>query len=145
MSILSIVLLVFFVVVAVLLILIVLVQNEEGEGLGGVFAGGSSSAFGSRSGNVLTRITTVLGAIFLVLSLGLALTNRIPGVSGVEAAGQMLINESQGQNWVERELDALEGNAQEAEEPSNPPEFEAADLFRVPDPDLPLQDPDGEQ
>jgi preprotein translocase subunit SecG len=87
MGILSIVLLVFFVIVAILLILLVLIQNEEGDSLGGIFAGGSASAFGSRSGNVVTRATTVLGALFLIISLGLALLNRTSGGTGVVSAG----------------------------------------------------------
>ena len=86
--------LVFFVIVAILLILLVLAQNEEGDSLGGIFAGGSGSAFGSRSGNVLTRATTVLGALFLIISLGLALLNRSPTGSGVEAAGRALSPET---------------------------------------------------
>ena len=90
MGILSVVLLVFFVIVAILLILLVLAQNEEGEGLGGIFAGGSGSAFGSRSGNVMTRATTVLGALFLIISLGLALLHRTPAGSGVERQGMSL-------------------------------------------------------
>ena len=90
MTALGIVLLVFFVVIAVLLILLVLAQGEEGDGLGGLFAGGSGTAFGSRSGNVLTRATTVLGALFLVISLGLALMNRSPAGRGVEGAGRAL-------------------------------------------------------
>ncbi|MDR1566731.1 MAG: preprotein translocase subunit SecG [Treponema sp.] len=98
MSILGIVLLVFFVIVSVLLILLVLAQNEEGDSLGGIFAGGSGSAFGSRSGNVLTRATTVLGALFLIISLGLALVNRSPAGSGVESAGRQLVPES-GADW----------------------------------------------
>jgi preprotein translocase subunit SecG len=101
MSILGIVLLVFFVIVAVLLILLVLAQNEEGESLGGIFAGGSGSAFGSRSGNVLTRATTILGALFLVISLGLALVNRSPAGSGVESAGRQLAPESGAEWWEE--------------------------------------------
>jgi preprotein translocase subunit SecG len=104
MAILSTVLLVFFVIVAILLILLVLVQNEEGDSLGGIFAGGSSSAFGSRSGNVLTRTTTVLGSLFLIISLGLALLNRTPGGTGVEAAARELSTELQSSNWLEEEL-----------------------------------------
>jgi preprotein translocase subunit SecG len=104
MTILSTVLLVFFVIVAILLVLLVLIQNEEGDSLGGIFAGGSSSAFGSRSGNVLTRSTTVLGALFLIISLGLALLNRTPGGTGVEAAGRELSIEAQTTNWLEEEL-----------------------------------------
>jgi preprotein translocase subunit SecG len=119
MSVLSIVLLVFFVIIAVLLILLVLIQNEEGDSLGGIFAGGSGSAFGSRSGNVLTRTTTILGALFLVLSLGLALLNRGPGTSGVEAEGRRLGTEASGANWLDEELNPQteppENSAPEAE------------------------------
>ena len=102
MGILSIILLVFFVMVAILLVLLVLVQTEEGDSLGGIFAGGSGSAFGSRSGNVLTRATTVLGALFLVVSLGLALMNRGPTGSGVEAAGRALMPQT-GVDWFMEE------------------------------------------
>ncbi|MDR2028449.1 MAG: preprotein translocase subunit SecG [Treponema sp.] len=101
MGVLSILLLIFFVIAAILLILLVLIQNEEGDSLGGIFAGGSSSAFGSRSGNVLTRATSLLGAIFLVLSLGLALINRTPGGTGVEAAGRQLSPEASSDWWQE--------------------------------------------
>ena len=104
MGILSTVLLVFFVIVAILLILLVLIQTEEGDSLGGIFTGGSSSAFGSRSGNVLTRTTTVLGALFLVVSLGLALLNRTSGGTGVEAAARELSGETATSNWLEEEL-----------------------------------------
>ncbi|MDR2259007.1 MAG: preprotein translocase subunit SecG [Treponema sp.] len=111
MGVLGVVLLVFFVIIAVLLILLVLIQNEEGDSLGGIFAGGSGSAFGSRSGNVLTRATTVLGALFLVISLGLALLNRTPGGSGVESAGRQLSGETAGSNWLDDELNAQNGES----------------------------------
>ena len=103
MAILGTVLLVLFVINAILLILLVLVQNEEGDSLGGIFAGGSGSAFGSRSGNVLTKATSILGVLFLVFSLGLALLNRTPGGSGVEAAGRELSTEAAGTNWMDEE------------------------------------------
>jgi preprotein translocase subunit SecG len=119
MGVLSVVLLVFFVIIAVLLILLVLVQNEEGDSLGGIFAGGSGSAFGSRSGNVLTRVTTVLGALFLIISLGLALLNRTPGGTGVEAEGRRLSTEVEGSNWLDSELNP----------PQSAPQFPQGDLF----------------
>ena len=103
MGILSVVLLVFFVIIAVVLILMVLIQNEEGDSLGGIFAGGSGSAFGSRSGNVLTRTTTVLGALFLIVSLGLALLSRTPGGTGVEEEGRKLSTEAEDFNWWDTE------------------------------------------
>jgi preprotein translocase subunit SecG len=117
MSALSIVLLVFFIIVAILLILLVLVQNEEGDSLGGIFAGGSGSAFGSRSGNVLTRATTVLGTLFLVLSLGMALLNRTPGATGVEAEGLRLGSESPAGSWLDQELNPQEEPAETGEPP----------------------------
>jgi preprotein translocase subunit SecG len=104
MGILSVVLLVFFVIVAVILILLVLIQNEEGDGLGGIFGGGGNTAFGSRSGNVLTRATSVLGALFLIISLGLALLSRSPGGRGVEEEGIRQSIESEGPSWLDEEL-----------------------------------------
>jgi preprotein translocase subunit SecG len=94
--------LVFFIIVSILLVLLVLVQNEDGDSLGGIFAGGSGSAFGSRSGNVLTRATSILGALFLILSFGLALINRSPGDAGVESAARELAP-SQGETWWEED------------------------------------------
>jgi preprotein translocase subunit SecG len=85
MGILSIVLLVIFVAVSLLLIFMVVIQNEAADGLGGIFAGSSSSAFGSRSSNVMQRFTYVLGALFFVCAFSLAILNK--GSTGnVEAA-----------------------------------------------------------
>ena len=121
MTIISTVLLVFFVIVAILLILLVLVQNEEGDSLGGIFAGGSGSAFGSRSGNVLTRTTTVLGALFLILSLGLALVNRTR--TNVQAAGLEQIESTSGSSWLEDEINPqIEVMPEEIIIPDLPPE-----------------------
>jgi preprotein translocase subunit SecG len=88
----------------------VLIQNEEGDSLGGIFAGGSSSAFGSRSGNFLTRTTTVLGSLFLIISLGLALLSRTPSGSGVEEEGLRLSTEAEAPNWLEAELNPINQN-----------------------------------
>jgi len=106
MGILGIVLLVVFVIIAILLVFLVLIQNEEGEGLGGIFGGGGSTAFGSRSGNVLTKTTTVLGSMFLVISLGLAVMNRTPVGSGVEQAGRALFGETGTEWFLEEEAPA---------------------------------------
>jgi preprotein translocase subunit SecG len=103
MGVLSVILLALFIIAAILLILLVLIQNEEGDSLGGIFAGNSSSAFGSRSGNVLTRATTILGAAFLALSLGLALINRTPAGSGVESAGRQLATDVESDWWQEND------------------------------------------
>jgi preprotein translocase subunit SecG len=101
MPVLNTILVVLFVIVSILLILLVLVQNEEGDSFGGVFAGGGGSAFGSRSGNILSRASSILGGLFLVLAFVMALLSpRGPQGSGVEAAGRALItDETPGSAW----------------------------------------------
>jgi preprotein translocase subunit SecG len=135
MAILNTVLLVLFVIVAILLILLVLVQNEDGDSLGGVFAGGGGSAFGSRSGNILTRVSSVLGGLFLVLAFVMALLTRSPQGSGVEAAGRALMtDETSGSAWWDEEA-AADGA-----------ETSADDVYVETAPDaLPLTDPSGEE
>ncbi|MCL2802063.1 MAG: preprotein translocase subunit SecG [Treponema sp.] len=108
MGILSIVLLVLFIINAVLLILLVLIQNDEGGGIGGMFGGGANTAFGSRSGNVLTRATTILGSLFLVISLGLALLSRTPGGAGVEEEARRISADELRTNWLDEELNPTE-------------------------------------
>jgi len=88
MGILAILLLIFFVLVAFLLVGMVLIQDEQGDGLAGMFGGGSTSTFGSRSGNVLTKTTTVLGALFIVVALGLSVLFKTPDTGDVAAAAR---------------------------------------------------------
>lgn len=87
MGILGTVLLVVFIIVSILLILMVVIQDEGDEGLGGIFAGASSTAFGARSSNVVVRFTYILGALFFVTAFSLALVNKTSG-GNVEAAAQ---------------------------------------------------------
>jgi preprotein translocase subunit SecG len=87
MGILGIVLLVIFILSCLLLILMVIIQDSDSDSLGGVFAGGSSSVFGSRSTNVVVRFTYALGAIFFVCAFSLALINK-SSLGNVEKAAQ---------------------------------------------------------
>lgn len=63
-----------FFIIAVLLIVVVLIQPGSGGGLG-LFGGGSQSAFGTKTGNVLTKFTTLLAALFLMVSFVLGYLN----------------------------------------------------------------------
>jgi len=55
---------------SLMLIGLVLLQKSKGGGLGTTFGGGGDgSMFGSRTGNVLTRATVVLGVAFLLTTL----------------------------------------------------------------------------
>ena len=51
-----------------LLIFLILIQRGKGGGLSGAFGGvGGSSAFGSRAGDLFTRITIILAAVWILL------------------------------------------------------------------------------
>lgn len=88
MGFLAIFLLVIFVISAILLIVLVLVQDDQGEGLGSFLGGGSSSAFGSGSNKVLTKFTSVVAAIFIFCSFGLAWVNKTPETGDVVGAAR---------------------------------------------------------
>ena len=56
--------------VSVMLIGLVLLQKNRGSGLSGAFGGvGGNTAFGTKTGDVLTVITVAFTALFLVLSV----------------------------------------------------------------------------
>ncbi len=100
MGVIGIILLVAFVIICILLVCLVLLQNEEGGGLGGLFGGGSSTAFGSRSANVLTKTTYVLVTLFFVASFFLALINKSPTVRNLDnISPQTQESTEEGSEW----------------------------------------------
>jgi preprotein translocase subunit SecG len=80
----------FYVLTCLILLLVVLLQQGKGGDIASAFGGSSSqTAFGARSGaTLLTRVTTVAAALFMVSALALAIIGqRGPGsvVRGVTA------------------------------------------------------------
>ena len=81
-----------YLIVCLLLLLVVLMQQGKGGDMASAFGGGGSTqtAFGARAGaTVLTRATTVLGALFMIGAILLGvLGQRGPGslMSGVKGA-----------------------------------------------------------
>ena len=62
--------LVLFLFVCIILILLVLIQKGRGGGLAGAFGGaGGNTAFGSKTGDVLTWATSILFGVFLLLAV----------------------------------------------------------------------------
>ncbi len=100
MSILGIILLVLFCIVALLLIFLVTVQDENSVGLGGIFGGGSESAFGSGTSSFITKATTTLAIVFMVLSLVVAFVNKtsdsVPEATAAAAAA------APAESWVDQ-------------------------------------------
>lgn len=66
---------VIFVIVSIFIILLVLIQDEQGDGIGGVFGGGSSSIFGAKSSSVAVKITGFFIAFFFIFVVLLSFMN----------------------------------------------------------------------
>jgi preprotein translocase subunit SecG len=65
------------VVTAFFLICLILIQRGKGGGLAGAFGGaGGSSAFGTKAGDVFTRVTIVTAGIWIVINMGLVILNN---------------------------------------------------------------------
>lgn len=59
-----------FILVCLILILLILIQKGRGGGLSGAFGGaGGNTAFGSKTGDVLTWATSIIFGIFIVLAV----------------------------------------------------------------------------
>ena len=89
---LSVLLTTLYVVICLLLLVVVLLQQGKGGDIAAAFGGsGSQTAFGARAGaSVLTRATTVLGALFMVGAMTLAIMGQRETssvLSGVEGPG----------------------------------------------------------
>ncbi|MEI8191830.1 MAG: preprotein translocase subunit SecG [candidate division NC10 bacterium] len=73
------------VVIAVGLILVVLLQSGKGADIGAAFGGGSSqTVFGGRgAATFLSKLTTILAVLFMVMSIVLTLHSSQMGTSSV--------------------------------------------------------------
>jgi preprotein translocase subunit SecG len=63
-----------YIIICIFLILLVLIQKGRGGGLSGAFGGsGGNTAFGTKTGDVLTWATSIVFAIFVALAVTLNL------------------------------------------------------------------------
>ena len=121
---LSVLLTALYVVVCLLLLVVVLMQQGKGGDIAAAFGGsGSQTAFGARAGaSVLTRATTVLGALFMVGAMTLAILGQRDTssvLSGVEGPGL----QPPAPVSVPTAIDPAQEtpDAESAEEPADPP------------------------
>jgi preprotein translocase subunit SecG len=69
--------LVLFIIVSIFMILLILIQKGRGGGLASAFGGGGgNTAFGAKTGDVLTWVTSVTFGIFLVIAVTLNLLSN---------------------------------------------------------------------
>ncbi|WP_421622999.1 preprotein translocase subunit SecG [Borrelia sp. MN22-0132] len=66
---------VFFIITSFMIVLLVLFQDEQGDSIGGVFGGGSSSIFGAKSSNIAIRITAFFIMLFFIFVIALSFIN----------------------------------------------------------------------
>ncbi|MGC4033156.1 MAG: preprotein translocase subunit SecG [Tepidisphaeraceae bacterium] len=67
-------LLLLFLVLSFFLVLLVLIQKGRGGGLSAAFGGvGGNTAFGAKTGDVLTWATSIVFGVFLLLTIGMNL------------------------------------------------------------------------
>lgn len=64
------------ILVCITLVVVVLLQQGKGADIGAVFGGSSQTVFGSSgAGNLLTKVTSALAAVFFMTSMFLAYTS----------------------------------------------------------------------
>ena len=81
--------LVLFIIVCLFMMLLVLIQKGRGGGLASAFGGGGGhTAFGSKTGDVLTWATSIVFGVFILLAiiLNLLCNARNAAVNAEEAA-----------------------------------------------------------
>lgn len=137
-------LVVFFLIVCVSMILIVLIQRPQGGGLGGAFgagggsAGAGQTAFGTKTGDVLTWATVTVFVIFLLVAIALNFATR-PSLAG--AVPEPVATSPEAQQEAPPAEDPVELPALPGEESTEPPA--AADPTGVSEPEsVPETDPE---
>jgi preprotein translocase subunit SecG len=73
------------VITSLFLICLVLIQRGKGGGLAGAFGGvGGSSAFGTKAGDVFTRVTMYVAIVWIFLAMLLVVLYNRPGTSAFD-------------------------------------------------------------
>lgn len=99
---------VIFAIICVLLVLIVLLQSDKSAGMG-ILGGAGQSTFGSSTADIITKVTAVMVAIFMVGSLGLSVLES----KRISSLKEKLLNSQGGANLMVEDKDKKEQTAPE--------------------------------
>jgi preprotein translocase subunit SecG len=99
--------------VCLVLILVVLLQSSKGSGLAGAFGGGGGQTMfgGQETATFLSRLTTYLAILFMVLSLLLAFLSARRTSSGPRSVVREAAQQQQGTVPSGKSIDELLGGA----------------------------------
>jgi preprotein translocase subunit SecG len=118
-------------VVGLLLIFIILLQRGRGGGLAGALGGmGGQSAFGTKAGDVFTKITVVLAIIWVALAAGNVFALRMSGSKfkgGAAAVPLAPALENMGGRGAEDEMNPPFGGELDTERPTTTPADKSSD------------------
>lgn len=103
MGVLGIILLVVFCIIALLLLFLITIQGKDSAGLSSVFGGNSNSAFGSGTSSFITKATTVLTILFMVLSIVVAIVNKSSDDEIQSMIKATQTTQVEGTTWLEEE------------------------------------------
>jgi preprotein translocase subunit SecG len=105
----------FHVIVCVALIIVVLLQSSKGGGLAGAFGGGGSQTIfgGQETATFLSKATTYLAVLFMVLSLSLAfLTSKSRETARPRRASRQTSNAGREEIPRQGNIDQMLGSAE---------------------------------
>jgi preprotein translocase subunit SecG len=110
--------------VCLLLILVVLLQSSKGSGLAGAFGGGGGQTMfgGQETATFLSRLTTYLAVLFMVLSLLLAFLSSRRSAPGAHSIVREAARQNQTQLPKGKSIDELLGGASDSTKPLGMPQ-----------------------
>ena len=121
-----------YVLVCSFLIMVVLLQQGRGGGMGSLGGGGGQTVFGgSGAGNLLTRLTTISAALFMILSATLAwMSSR--GDSALEEAMTQRERDATNHEQLDEALHHEDGETTPATDHATPTSDHATPPAEVP-------------